>query len=124
MPASSDYASPTDVTSTSPEPLSYEDDPELERGQSEYVFIHSTPLQGIYPCSQHFHTTISPLVEHNGLEGDEVEEEISSASSAGFVVATHGLRLFTDPTPDKRRGPLPATQPRRSRKARVRKAGE
>ena len=86
--------------------------------------MHFTPLQGIYSCSQYFYTTISPRFEHNGPEGDEGEEEISSASSAGFIVATHGLRLCTDSTPGKRRGPLPTTQPRRSWKAGVRKAGE
>ncbi len=87
-----------------PEPFSTllgGEDPEIEREQPfllenttglfEYVFMHSTPLQGIYTCSRYYFAKFSPPVkdgEHNALEGDEGEEELSSAISTEFVVAT------------------------------------
>ena len=74
------------------------EDPEVEREQPfllerpskilGYVFMYATPLQSIYTGCREFHARISPPV--NDFEhGEEGEEEVgSSASSAGFVIAT------------------------------------
>ena len=56
----------------------------------EYVFMHTTPLQGPYTCSRYCHVPPLNDGEHSILEGEEGEEELSSASSTSdeFVVAT------------------------------------
>ena len=57
----------------------------------EYVFMRPTPLQGIYTCSRCDHAAPLPPVKdgkQSAPEGDEGEEEVSSAYSPGFVVAT------------------------------------
>ena len=78
--------------------LFFEEGPEMEdeeafpSARQLSVFENvCAPLQGIDTGCQYNYATISPPVkdsEHSALEGDEGDEEASSASSTGFVVAT------------------------------------
>ena len=72
------------------------EDPEIEKEDPflsprlfGYVFMHATPLQGPYACSRYCYAPPLKDGQHNSLEGEAGEEEMSSASSsAEFVVAT------------------------------------